>query len=83
MIAARCARSINKISLINPSIGLVLTSFSVLLTSFAILITSEFTSKLKINNTKLRDFVNVFTRLYEKTMKNFMIDKFFDEKESE
>ena len=83
LIAARSAKSTNKISLINPSIGIVLTSFSALLTSIAILITSEFTSILKIKYTKLRDCVNVITRLYEKTMKKFMIDKFFDEKESE
>ena len=34
-------------SLINPSIGIVLTSSTALLTSFAILITNEYLSKLK------------------------------------
>ena len=70
-------------SLINPSIGVVLTSSSALLTSIAILITNEYISKLKIRYTKLRDWINVFTLLYEKTLKEPMIDKKINEKESE
>ena len=70
-------------SLINPSIGVVLTSSSALLTSIAILITNEYISKLKIRYTKLRDWINVITLLYEKTLKQSMIDKKIDEKETE
>ena len=70
-------------SLLNPSIGVVLTSSSALLTSLAILIIKEYISKLKIRYTKLRDWINVFTLLYEKTLKESMIHKKIDEKESE
>ena len=50
-------------SLVNPSIGIVLTSSTALLTSIAILITNEYTSKLKISYTKLRYWINVITLL--------------------
>ena len=40
-------------SLINPSIGIVLTSSTALLTSIAILMTNEYISKLKLRYTKL------------------------------
>ena len=69
--------------LINPSIGVVLTSRSALLTSIAILITNEYISKLKIRYTKLRDWINVITLLYENTLKESMIDKKIDQKEAE
>ena len=69
--------------LINPSIGVVLTSCSALLTSIAILITNEYISKLKIRYTKIRDWINVMTLLYEKTLKESMIDKKIKEKEAE
>ena len=68
-------------SLLNPSVGIVLTSSTALLTSVAILITKEFISKLK--TTKLRDWINVITLLYEKTLKELMIDKKINEEESE
>ena len=70
-------------SLINPSIGIVLTSSTALLTSIAILITNEYISKLKIRYTKLRDWINVVTLLYEKTLKESLIDKKIDEKEAQ
>ena len=70
-------------SLLNPIIGIVLTSSTALLTSIAILITNEYISKLKIRYTKLRDWVNVITLLYEKTLKESMIDKKTNGKESE
>ena len=69
-------------SLLNPIIGIVLTSSTALLTSIAILITNEYISKLKIRYTKLRDWINVITFLYEKTLKQSMIDKKIDEKEA-
>ena len=62
-------------SLLNPSIGIVLTSSTALLTSLAILITNEYISKLKLRYTKLRDWINCITILYEKTLNQSMIDK--------
>ena len=70
-------------SLIILSIGVFLTSLTCLITSLAILITNDYISKLKIRYTKLRDWINVITLLYEKTLKESMIDKKFDEKEAE
>ena len=70
-------------SLINTSIGVVLTSSTALITSIAILITIEYISKSKIRFTKFRDWINVITLLYEKTLKQSMIDKKIDEKEAE
>ena len=68
--------------LINPSVGIVISSSTALLTSFAILITNESISKLKIRDTKLKDWINVITLLYEKPLKQSMIDKKIDEKEA-
>ena len=70
-------------SLINPSIGIVLTSSTALLTSLAILITNEYISKLKLRYTKLRDWINFITILYEKTLNQSIIDKKIDEKEAQ
>ena len=69
--------------LINPSVGIVISSSTALLTSIAILITNEYISKLKIRYTKLGDWINVITLLYEKTMNESMIDIKINEKESE
>ena len=69
-------------SLLNPSIGIVLTSSSALLTSLAILITNGYISKLKLRYLKLRDRINFITILYEKTLNQSMIDKKIDEKEA-
>ena len=70
-------------SLSNPSIRIVLFSSTALLTSIVILITNEYVSKLKIRYTKLRDWINVITFLYQKTLKESMIDKKINEKEFE
>ena len=67
----------------NPSIGIVLTSSTVLLTSLAILITNEYFSKLKLRYTKLRDSINFSTILYEKTLKEYLIDRKIDKKEAQ
>ena len=83
LIGSGSAIGTSTMSLINPSIGVVLTSSSALLTSIAILITNEYISKLKIRYTKLRDWINVITLLYEKTLKESMIDKKINEKEAE
>ena len=61
--------------LINPSAGIIASSSTAFLTSNAILITNEFIAKLKIIYTKLRDWINVITLLYEKTLKQSMVDK--------
>ena len=53
--------------LINPGAGIIISSSTALLTSIAILITNAYISKLKIRYTKLRDWINVITLLYEKT----------------
>ena len=82
MIGSGSAISTSTMSLINPSIGLVLTSSSALLTSLAILITNEYIIKLKLRYTKLRDWINFITILYEKTLSQSMIDKKIDEKEA-
>ena len=60
--------------LINPGAGVIKSSSTALLTSIAILITNENISKLKIRYTKLRDWIIVITLLYEKTLKQSMID---------
>ena len=70
-------------SLINPGAGIVISSSASLLTSIAILITNEYISKLKIRYTKIKDWINVITLLYEKTLKEPMIDKKIDQKEAE
>ena len=69
--------------LINPSVGIIASSGTAFLTSIAILITNEYISKLKIRYTKLRDWINVIILLYEKTLKQSMIEKKIDEKEAE
>ena len=83
LIGSGSAIGTSTMSLINPSIGVVSTSSSALLTSIAILITNEYISKLKIRYTKLRDWINVITLLFEKTLKESMIDKKINEKEAE
>ena len=70
-------------SLVNPSIAIVLTSSTALLTSIAILITNEYISKLKLRYTEIREWNNVITLLYEKKLKKSMIDKKIDQKEAE
>ena len=82
LIGSGSAISTSTMSFINPSIGIVLTSSTALLTSLAILITNEYISKLKLRYTKLRDWINFITILYEKTLNQSMIDKKIDEKEA-
>ena len=68
--------------LINLGSRIIVSSSTALLTSIAILITNEYISVLKIRYTKLRDWINVITLLYEETLKQSMVDKNFDEKEA-
>ena len=70
-------------SMINPGAGIIISSSTALLTSIAILITNEYISKLKIRYTKSRNWINVITLLYEKTLKESMIDKVFHQKEAD
>ena len=82
LVGAGSAVGSSSMALINPGAGIVISSSTALLTSIAILITNEYKSKLKIRYTKLRDWINVITLLYEKTSKFSMIDKKIDEKEA-
>ena len=75
LIGSGSATSTSTMSLINPSTGIVLTSSTALLTSLAILITKEYNSNLKLRYTKVRDWINFITILYEKTLIQSMIDK--------
>ena len=61
--------------LINPGAGIIISSSTALLTTIATLITNEYISKLKIRYTNFRDWINVITLLYEKTLKQSMIDE--------
>ena len=63
------------LSTLNPSIGDVLASSTALLTSITIIITNEYISELKTRYTKLGQWINVITLLYEKTLKQSMLDK--------
>ena len=83
LIGAGSAVGSSSMALINPSAGIVVSSSTALLTSIAILITNEYISKLKIRYTKLRDWIKFNTLLYEKTLKESMIDKKIDQKEAE
>ena len=83
LVGSGSAIGSSAMSLINPGAGIIISSSTALLTSIAILITNEYISKLKIRYTKLRDWINVITLLYEKTLKESMIDKNIDQKEAE
>ena len=83
LIGSGSAISTSTMSLINPSIGILLTSSTALLTSLATLITNEYISKLNLRSTKLRDWIKLITVLYERTLNLSMIDKKIDEKEAQ
>ena len=74
LVGSGSAIGSSAMSMINPGAGIIISSSTALLTSIAILITNEYISKLKIRYTKLRDWINVITLLYEKTLKESMID---------
>ena len=83
LVGSGSAIGSSAMSMNNPGAGIIISSSTALLTSIAILITNEYISKLKIRYTKLRDWINVITLLYEKTLKESMIDKKIDQKEAE
>ena len=75
LIGTVSALGSSSMALINPGAGIIISSSTALLTSIAILITNEYISKLKIRYTKIRDWFNLITLLFEKTLKESMIDK--------
>ena len=83
MIGSGSAIGSSTMGLINPGAGLIISSSTALLTIIAILITIENILKLKMRYTKLRDWINVITLLYEKTLKTSVVDKNIDEKGAE
>ena len=83
LLGSSSAIGSSAMSLINPGAGIVISSSTAWLTSIAILITNEYISKLEIRYTKIKDWINVITLLYEKTLKESMIDKKIDQKEAE
>ena len=83
LIGSGSAITTSTMSIINPSISIVLTSSAALLTSTAISITNENISKLKKRYTKLRDWINVITILYEKTLITSVVDRKNDERKAE
>ena len=83
MIGSGSAIGSSTMGLINPGAGNIISSSTALLTSIAILITNEYISKLKIRYTKLREWINVITLLYEKTLWSSLVNKKIDEKEAE
>ena len=83
LIGSGSAIDSSTMGLVNPGVGNIISSSTALLTSIAILITNEYLSKLKLRYTKLRDWINVITLLYERTLKTYMVHKKFDQKEAE
>ena len=82
LIGSGLAITTSTLSIINPSIGLVLKNSTALLTSITILITIERISNIKIRYNRLRTWINGITFLYEKSLKTSMIDKRIDKKEA-
>ena len=68
--------------LIYPGAGIIISSSTALLTSIAILITNKYISERKLKQSKLRDWINVSTLLYEETLKLLWLIKKNYEKEA-
>ena len=60
--------------LIDPGAGFIIANRTALLTCNAILITNENIPKLKIRHTKLRNWIDVITLIYEKLLNQSMVD---------
>ena len=75
LVGTASAVGCSTMGLINPGAGIIVSVSTALLTSIAILISNEYISKLKIRFTKLRDWINVITLLYEKALKTSVVDK--------
>ena len=80
IIGSASTISSSPMGFINPGAVIIISSSTALLTSIAILITNEYFSKLKMRYTKLPDWINIFTLLYEKILKQSMVDWKNDEK---
>ena len=74
LLGSGSAKTTSTMSLLNSSIGIVLTSSAAFLTSIATLITNEYLSEIRLRYTKLSDWINFITILYEKTSKKSMVD---------
>ena len=72
-LGATIASSI--LSLLNPSVGVIISTRTALITSVAFIITIGYISKLKIRFTKLRDWINVISLVFEQTLKQWLIDR--------
>ena len=62
------------LSNINPTVKFVISSSTALSISIAFLNTNEKNSKLKTRYTKVGEWNNIITLLYEKTLKTSIID---------
>ena len=78
LVGLASAVGTSTMGLINFGAGKIISSSTALLTSIAILVINKYLSKLKIRYTKLREWNNVITLLYEKTLKQSMVDKKID-----
>ena len=65
----------SKLSIGNPSNGIPTASRSALITSIANFSRNENISKMKVRYTKLGDWINVITLLYEKTLEQSILYK--------
>ena len=65
------------------AVGIRCASSISFFSSIATLFTKENFSKIKIRYTKLRDWINVITLLYDKTLKQSIVDKKINEKEAQ
>ena len=66
---------------LGSSLGFPSAAAASYIASVAGLITNEYCSKLEMRYTKLRDWIEVTTLLYEKTLNKSLIDTKIDEKE--
>ena len=82
MIASASTLSSITLARLNPSVGNIISNSTALLKSIAILVTNENIPDLKIRYTKLQNRNLAITLLCEKTLKQSMIDKNIDEKET-
>ena len=82
LVGSASTNGSSTMGLIHPGAGIIISNSTALLTSIAILITNGYISKLKIRYKKLRDWINVNTLLYEKTLKQSKLAKRIDEKEA-
>ena len=80
LIGGGSTKTSSTLSINNPSVVIVLSYSTALLTSVAILITNEYVRKLKLRYTKLGDWINFITSVYEKTLNQSIVDEKIDEK---